>query len=46
MQRLGLQHSQELGHMWLGQGSVCSLRDYSRFEQPKSAFRVGDGWND
>lgn len=43
MQHLGLQLSNELGHMWLGRGSVCSQRDYSRFEQPKRALRVIGG---
>jgi hypothetical protein len=41
MQHLGQQLGRELGHMWLGQSSVCSERDYSRFEQPKSALRGG-----
>ena len=45
MQNLGRQLGQQLGHMWLGLSSVCSLRDYSdRFEQPKSALR--EGWDD
>jgi hypothetical protein len=40
MQHLGLQREQQLGHMWLGQLSVCSERGYSdRFEQPTGALR-------
>lgn len=47
MQHLGLQSGTQLGHMWLGQVSVCSERGYSdRFEQPTSALCVGDGWDE
>ena len=42
MQHLGQQLGQQLGHSWLGLSSVCSERDYMRFEQPKSAFRGGE----
>jgi len=40
MQHLDRQFGLELSHMWLGQGSVCSSRDY-RFEQPKRTLRGG-----
>jgi len=47
MQRLGQQLGSQLGSTWprvshmLGLSSVCSSRDYSRFEQPISALRAG-----
>jgi hypothetical protein len=46
MQNLGLQREQQLGHMWLGQLSVCSERGYSDRFEPTSALRVGEGWDD
>lgn len=46
MKVLGHQHMEHmLSLSWLGQGSVCSQRDYSRFE-PKSALCQGEGWDD
>lgn len=39
MQHLGLQLGHQLSHQWLGLSSVCSQRDYMRFEQPKRALR-------
>jgi hypothetical protein len=43
MQNLGLQREQQLGHMWLGQLSVCSERGYSDRFEPTSALRGGIG---
>jgi len=46
MLHLGQHTGCQSSHMWLGLSSVRSERDYSRFEQPKGALCVGEGWDD